>query len=168
MVDGRIRLERRSLVDGSLDWAVESDPTAGDDVAETIVTDGTFAYLLVRSESVGELRIEKRSLADGSLADFEANTVNFEDEAMAGDGEFLYVSYGQEIAPGNHEWVIEKRSMLDLELDATFDGDGKLEIDPSSAWEAPHGIGASNGVIYVTGTDQSGPDLQWRIEARYR
>jgi hypothetical protein len=117
--DNAWRIEKRNLSDGSLVYATTSNPTSGDDAAESIVIDGTYMYVAGydRTAAGGALtgRIEKRNLSDGSLV----YTIN-SDPSSSSDGfrgvvlddPYIYLA-GYDSIPGNSEHRMEKRTMSD-------------------------------------------------------
>src|SRR3972149_1729100 len=67
--NGRWRIEKRSLTDGSVIWTQASNPSASYDWASGVAVDGSGVYI-VGFDSYsggGRWRVEKRSLTDGSV-----------------------------------------------------------------------------------------------------
>jgi hypothetical protein len=168
-----------ALVPGfGMDGAVTSNPSDSYDEAYAIAIDSTAMYVVGYTVDDGDAqwRIEKRSLADGSLDEefgvggvVTSNNGTGFDVAydIAIDSTYMYV-VGYDNAPGNEQWRIEKRSLVDGSLDTGFDGDGVVTSNPSGSWDEAHAIAIDSTAMYVVGIDQSpGPvDHQWRIEKR--
>ena len=181
--NGRIRIEKRKLLDGSLEAGFGAggiltvDPGPGDDIGEDALTDGTSLFVFARVESASDpglfqARIEKRNLASGALVTSVTGpatdpTGELPFSHLALDGGNLYVC--QAVGSGDAKWSIEKRSTSDLSLIPSFGTAGVVQINPSvSGYDRPLGIVAAGGVILVAGMDSAASDEQWRIEARWR
>jgi hypothetical protein len=179
------RIEKRSLVDGSLvqefgtGGIVTSDSSTGDDAALAIAIDSTAMYV-VGYENPGHLdkewRIEKRSLTDGSLVHgfgtggvITGNYSAYGDTArgIAIDSTAMYV-VGVDESPGNQEWRIEKRSLADGSLVQEFGIGGVVTSNPSTGDDAAYGIAIDSAAMYVVGDEGPGfyGDWEWRIEKR--
>ena len=170
------RVEKRSLVDGSLIWNTTSSPS-GQDMATGVALDGSGIYV-VGSEAIPgspewgigkrrgpEWRIEKRRLTDGSLVwNVTSNPSVGEDvpTSVTVDASGIYV-VGIDMLPGNLEWRVEKRHLTDGSLlwNATS--------NPSLGQNVPYGVTVDDSGIYVVGSDESqGSDnFEWRIEKRH-
>jgi hypothetical protein len=181
--NGRIRIERRKLLDGSLETGfgaggiVTVDPGLGDDLGEDAITDGTSLFVFSRVETASgsglfQGRIEKRDLATGALVTVVTGSANdptgelpFSHLALSGAN--LYVC--QAGGSADATWTIEKRSTSDLSLIPSFGTAGVVQSNPSvSGYDRPLGIVATGGVILVAGMDSTASDEQWRIEARWK
>ncbi len=109
------RIEKRSLATGSLIWSQASNPSTGNDGANSVALDGSGIYIVGYDSSPGNVqwRIEKRNLTDGSLIWSQVNNPSAgSDEAysVAVDASGVYiVGYDQSPGMGNFEWRIEKR-----------------------------------------------------------
>jgi len=176
------RIEKRSLTDGSLvsgfgtGGVVTSNSSAGNDKAYAIAIDSTAMYVVGCDYGPGnnQWRIEKRSLTDGSLVSgfgtggVVANNPSTGSDyanAIAIDSTAMYV-VGYDSSPGNEQWRIEKRSLIDGSLDTGFDTDGVVTNNPSVAHEQACGIAIDTTAMYVVGHDSSLGNSQWRIEKR--
>jgi hypothetical protein len=182
--DGRIRIEKRSLADGSFVTAfgtggvITSNPGPGDDIAEDVVSDGTWLYIYARVEtgfSTGlfNRRFEKRSLVDGSTAFAPVTGAGTDPTGalpfhhLALDGAALMVCSGD--GPSSSAWRIEKRQTSDLSLVAGFGASGVVTINPvAGGYHRPLDLTSVGGVLYVAGMASSSGDDRWRIEARWR
>jgi hypothetical protein len=128
-----------------------------------------------RSHGNCQWRIEKRSLTDGSLVpafgtygvvtsnpDIDSN-----DEAygIAIDSTAMYVA-GYDYSPGNYQWRIEKRSLIEGNLVGVYTS------NPSAWLDEAYDIAIDSTTMYVVGYDHStgyayGPqNTAWRIEKR--
>jgi hypothetical protein len=182
--NGQIRIEKRSLLDGSPVNAfgaagiVSVPPGPGDDLAEDVVTDGTWLYVYSRVETglssgLFSRRLEKRSLVDGSLGAgpvFSAGTdpsgaLPFHHLALDGTSLFVIAADGSSASA----WSLQKRQTSDLSLIAGFGTGGVVTINPvAGGYHRPLGVVASGGVVVVAGMASSSGDDRWRIEARWR
>jgi len=181
--NGRIRMEKRKLLDGTFDAAFGSggvvtvDAGPGDDIAEDAISDGTSLFVFARVETalgsgVFQSRIEKRNLATGSLdavvtgsASDPTGELPFGHLAL--DGGSLFVCQADGTA--DTQWRLEKRSTATLSLVPTFGTAGIVQINPSvGGYDRPLGIVAAGGVVLLAGMDSAASDEQWRIEARWR
>jgi len=182
--NGKIRIEKRKTLDGSLvagfgtGGIITVDPGPGDDLAEDVLSDGTSLFVYSRVETsfssgIFAARVEKRSLVDGSLSQ-PAVTGGASDPTgalpcghLAVDGAFLYVSGADNTV--DCRWRIEKRLRSDLSLVSSFGSAGVLSINPTvGAADRPLGVTAAGGVVYVVGMDSVDGDEGWRIEGRWR
>src|SRR5579859_2942015 len=144
--NGRIRIEKRSLQDGSLvtgfgaGGVVVVDPGPGDDLGEDAASDGTSLYTYSRVEtSAGSglfhSRLEKRSLLTGALggaavtggATDPSGDLPFAHLALDGGALFVCQTDGSVDA----QWYVEKRQSSDLSLVPSFGTSGALQINPS-------------------------------------
>jgi hypothetical protein len=179
--NGQIRIEKRKILDGSLEAAfgtggvITLDPGPGDDIAEDVVSDGVSLFVYSRVETsfssgIFATRVEKRSLVDGSLSQ-PAVTGGASDPSgalpcghLAVDGAYLYISGADN--PADCRWRIEKRLRSDLSLVSSFGTAGVVTINPTvGAGDRPLGATAAGGVLYVVGMDSVDGDEGWRIEA---
>ena len=87
--------------------------------------------------------------------------------AIAIDAGFLYVA-GDDSAPGNGEWHVEKRGLADGSLVPGFGNAGVVTSDPSSNWDVARAIAVDASFLYIAGQDgRAGFDAdEWRIEKR--
>jgi len=184
--DAAWRIEKRAASDGSLDASfgaggvVTQNPSQFTDVALMGAIDAEHIYLVGFDSAPGEgdqqWRIEKRRLADGGLVSgFGTEGVITENpgpthdrpEAIAIDSEFLYI-VGNDSAPGDDQWRIEKRNLADGKLVSTFGTNGVISFNPTPAPERVTTIALQPPFFYVAGVDGSAGagDLQARIEKR--
>jgi hypothetical protein len=87
--------------------------------------------------------------------------------AVVIDSGSLYLA-GYDSVPGNGEWHVEKRSLGDCALDASFGTGGVSRSNPTFNWDVPYAIAVGAGHLYAAGMDGLlgiGND-QWRIEKR--
>jgi hypothetical protein len=182
--DGQIRMEKRSLLDGSLAagfgvaGVVTVNPGPGDDLAEEVVKDGSSFYVYSRVETslssgLFSRRLEKRNLSDGALALAPVTAAGTDPTGalpvhhLALDGNSLYVC-GAEGA-GNCVWRVEKRKTSDLSLVSEFGAAGVLTISPvPGGYHRPIDLLVSGGVVYLAGMDSASGNEGWRIGAHWK
>lgn len=180
--NGRIRIEKRKLLDGSLETGfgaggiVTVDPGPGDDIAEDAISDGTSLFVFSRVETANSglfhSRIDKLNLGTGAskasvtgAASDPTGELPFSHLALEGGN--LYVC--QADGTPDMQWTLEKRSTSTLSLVSSFGTAGVVHINPSvPGYDRPLAIVATGGVILVAGMDSTASDEQWRIEARWR
>jgi hypothetical protein len=188
---GQWRIEKRDASTGLLDpvfgassGIVTSDPSVDPDGALGIAIDGTHLYVTGFDDTQGfgnsQWRTEKRTLANGGVdmafgaagaATFNPSTDADESLAVAVDPTHLFlVGYASAPTLANSEWRIEKRSIPDGILDASFGTGGAVTVNPSGDGDVPGDIALDATFLYVVGHDQSAgaSDWQWRIEKRYK
>jgi hypothetical protein len=87
--------------------------------------------------------------------------------AMTADVAHLFI-VGWDHLPGQAQWRIEKRSLLDGLLDPGFGTGGFVSSDPSIADDAASDVALDSSFLYVAGVDASDgfPELLWRVEKR--
>ncbi len=123
--DGQWRIEKRNLSDGALvtafdgDGIVQINPTTADiDWVNDAFVDDTYLYLGgFIDDDAGVWRLEKRNKTSGALeATFGGGGVVLSEDgaddrinAVGTDGTHLFTA-GYGTAPGDNQWVIEKRS----------------------------------------------------------
>jgi Tfp pilus assembly protein PilV len=114
--DGRWRMEKRNISDGSLVWATSSDFTSNDDIPYALTVDDTYMYVAgneadnVVTSTVW--RVEKRTLSDGSLTWAQRYTASSGSAyAIDDDTQFIYVTGKENTNAGGsaYQWRIEKR-----------------------------------------------------------
>lgn len=187
--DSQWWIEKRSLANGSLDedfgigGEVTSNPGGGQDTAFQVAIDESFIYVVGQEVSAGEAqwRLEKRHLRDGSpIAGFGTGGVVTGRPAgskragaigVAIDSAHMYViGFVVEDAPkpDTEGWAIEKRTLADGSLDATFGTEGRITSDPSPADDWPSDIAIDASSMYVSGTGgrEGSSDTHWRVEKR--
>jgi hypothetical protein len=181
--NGRIRIEKRKLLDGTLETGFGSggvvivDAGTGDDLGEDAVSDGTSLFVFSRVEStvdpgMFQARIEKLDLttgAQGAVVTGSASDPSGELPFghLALDGGNLYVCRAD--GSPDTQWLLEKRSTSDLSLVSSFGTAGVVQINPAvSGYDRPLGIVAAGGVILLSGMDSFASDEQWHLEARWR
>ena len=182
--NGRIRVEKRTLLDGGLvtgfgaAGVVIVDAGPGDDLGEDVVRDGSSLYLYSRVETalssgLFHSRIEKRSLATGALSGAAVAGAATDPSGelpfahLALDGAAVFVCQAEGITDA--QWSIEKRLTSDLSLVPSFGTAGVLQINPTAGgYDRPLSLVVTGGVLVVSGMDSAASDQQWRIEARWR
>ncbi len=85
--------------------------------------------------------------------------------AIAIDTTAMYV-VGYDWSPGNYQWRIEKRSLTDGGLVASFGAGGVTTTNPSAQIDVATAIAIDATAMYVVGYDTSPGNYQWRIEKR--
>jgi hypothetical protein len=160
------RIEKRSLATGSLIWSQASNPSTGNDGANSVALDGSGIYIVGYDSSPGNVqwRIEKRNLTDGSLIWSQVNNPSAgSDEAysVAVDSSGIYV-VGYDRSPGidDNEWRIEKRSLTDGLILWT------QTANPSAGDDGIRGVAVDASGIYAVGYDHSPGNYEWRVEKR--
>ncbi|MBP9752141.1 MAG: hypothetical protein KBD19_04830, partial [Candidatus Moranbacteria bacterium] len=150
--DFQWRIEKRSLVNGDPIWTKTVNPSASWDTAFALAVDGTGLYAAGMDSNPGNFqwRIEKRSLVNGDP--IWTKTVNpyniatgftFETVyALAVDGTGLYAA-GMDLAPGNNQWRIEKRSL----------------VNGDPIWAKTSNPSSSHDGAYALAVDATGPDV---------
>jgi hypothetical protein len=182
--DGQIRIEKRSLADGSpaagfgTAGVITINAGPGDDLAEDVVSDGTSLYIYSRVETAASSglfnrRLEKRSLVDGSLVQGPVTSAGTDPSGALPfrhlflDGSSLMVCAGD--GSGICAWIVEKRQTSDLSLVTAFGTAGVLTINPvPGGYHRPLDLVVSGGVVVVGGMSSSSGDDRWRLEARWR
>jgi hypothetical protein len=177
-LDQQWRMEKRLLSDGSLDLlfgnngVVTTNPTANIDRAAAVAVDSGHMYIAGREEGPDQWRIEKRSLVDGTLDPLfgTGGVIRNSGRRATGivlDATSLYV-VGTDTEPGNLQWRIEKRSLVDGSPDVLFGGSGMIAENPSPDEDEAIQVALDGSSLYVVGHDHvvSGADGQWRIEKR--
>ena len=186
---GEWRIEKRSLVDGTLDYQIISEDSWGE--ATSIAIDDDYMYV-AGDDYTGDdyrWRIEKRLLSNGSLVadgslpeNFGSGGVVISDPSGNNDSAygiaihdgFIYV-VGSDRSPGasDAQWRIEKRNCSDgLLVD-------EIVVNFSVDNDIPYAIAVDSASMYVVGYDRirgssnkrgkgkKGSSIaQWRIEKR--
>jgi hypothetical protein len=163
---GAWRVEKRDAATGQPDpaFAVVSDPTAGTDDATAIASDGLA--LFIAGAASGAWRIEKRALSDGSLLAAVTSDPTAGDDvptAVVSAGGSIYLAgWDAGGAAGSNQWRLEKRSAVDLVLEAVEVSDLTAGDDRALA------LAIEGSTLYLSGCDQGAVDggLRWRIEKR--
>jgi len=165
------RVEKRSLIDGSLLWASAlPDRNTLPSAASAVAVDGSGVYVVGYDMSPDNFqwRIEKRSLTDGSpvwTATSNPGTGADEATAIAIDGSALYVVGYDDYWLGEDEysrWRIESRSLTDGSVVWS------VRSNPSHLVDRPGGVAVDSTGIYVVGYQELGQSHppRWRIEKR--
>ncbi len=160
-------------------------PSIDIDMPADIAIDGTsmilVGYDLSPSATDSQWRIEKRSLSAGALdGGFGTSGVQLSNPGsgvdepaqvvLDGAGNRMYVIGTATGAGGDLEWRMEKRLLSTAAVDASFDGDGVLVVDPSAGDDELRGIAldVAGGVFYLAGDDDAagGYNHRWRLEKR--
>jgi len=188
------RIEKRSLSDGSLEsisfgtgGVIQSHPSgAYDDVPYGIAVDASALYIVGSDEVAGALtpgwRIEKRNIVTGATLTTisESATAEFDEAlAIAIDANYMYVvGYDSQTVSFDDQWRIEKRSLSDGSLVASFGTGtvgGVIQENPSAvdinSYDDALAIAIDANYMYVAGYDSINytggtPAEQWRIEKR--
>ena len=183
--DDRVVAGRREdgdrLVDRLAGVFVPGDPLLGRGggaeipSAMTLSTSNVFTLRMVETSagsSQFEWRLAKRSMTDLSLV-ASATSAALSGDATKGGlakvGATIYVT-AMDGAGGwgsDTRWRVEKRSAIDLTLDAAFGTGGGVLSDPSAGEDVSRQVGVAGGVVYVVGFDEVAGPQQWRIEARF-
>lgn len=176
------RIEKRDRITGAL---ITAFGTAGvitenisplSDIARGIALNGNALFIVgsygISAGNVG-WRIEKRDLTTGNLI-VTFNATGFIDSPAGGgllsearsvalDVNFLYIT-GTSRA-GDDQWRIEKRNLGDGALVPAFDGDGRVEVNPSGGSDNGLSIRVDATSVFISGTDTTGAG-QYTIEKR--
>lgn len=173
---GTWRIEKRNLLDGSVIWALESNPSPKSDYARSVAVDGTGLYIIGSDSNQGlpEWRIEKRSISDGSLIWVQTSNPTEKDDIpydVAVDASGLYI-VGQIYPDEDVEARIEKRDRLTgsliwsvdsnptpygLHLGAAIDDYKRITLDDNGIY-----LGGHDSIL--SHNDWGYPE--WRIEKR--
>jgi len=178
--NGRLRVEKRDIDDGSLVSAFDSDgvltsnPSSGNDAVRVLKVDSNYLYLGCQDDVPGDrqYRIEKRNKTDASLiAAFGSSGIVQENPTSSNDNDnivdmeldtnYIYI-FGTDNTQGNTQWRIEKRNITSGDLITAFDTDGIVESNPTTGSDSPYGIALDSDYIYIGGKNQS----IFRIEKR--
>jgi hypothetical protein len=163
----RWRIEKRSLADGSLLWRKTTNPSSGNDRANSVAVDDTGVYIVGNDEKHGEnddrWRIEKRSLTDGSLIWIKTkNPLDYPDEpySVAVYGSDIYIVGYDSVDFTDQRSRIEKRSTVDGSL-IWFKHQG-------NGYNLIHGVAVDASGVYIIGPKKLDIiTMIWRIEKRY-
>jgi hypothetical protein len=158
------RIEKRSSDNGSILWEQSNNIYPNGGGAWDIAINSEFLYVVGTdySKDKCQWRIEKRQTNNGATVWIQINDYsNSDDEAMgvAVDSTGVYI-IGNDNSPGNKQWRIEKRNLLDGKLIWTQSN------NYSGNYDIPWGLTIDNTGIYIAGMDQSLGWYQWRIEKR--
>lgn len=191
--DSQWRIEKRDYLTGALisgfgtSGVVSSNPTAADDVINSIVLDtkGGFVYIAGYDSTGGnQWRIEKRLMSTGSLVTgfgisgvFNLNPSAQDDTIRAIDldptAQFIYIA-GSDEGNGNTAWRLDKRRASDAaactaaNCGVQFGTAGTYNSNPSSRRDSINSLQVDDaaGAIYMAGYDGviGNGNQQWRIE----
>ncbi len=176
--DMETRLEKRDATTGALLTFVQENAVVGGAeivAAMTISTSNVFTLRMVETSagsSQFEWRLAKRSMTDLSLvasATSAALSGDFTKGGLAKVGATIYVT-AMDGAGGwgsDTRWRVEKRSAIDLTLDALFGTGGVVLSDPSTGEDVSRQVAVAGGVVYVVGFDEVASPQAWRLEARF-
>jgi hypothetical protein len=159
------RIEKRSLNDGELLWAVTSGASNESADAYGVAVDSSGLYAVGSEYSSQRWHIEKRRSDDGELmwANSSDPTEDWDvAKGVAVDSTGVYV-VGSQGGLLWLQWRIEKRDLNDGELIWA------KTSDPSSGYneaDEAYGVALDNSGLYVVGYDSSPGNKQWRIEKR--
>ena len=167
------RVEKRNLGDGSFLWSQTSNPSTGGAWAWGVAVDSSGLYVVGFDSAPGNAkwRVEKRNLTDGSLLWSQTSDPSKGENWATGvavDSSGLYV-VGYDVAPGDLEWRIEKRSLTDGALMWARTSNPTVgEASGIYMGDRAFGVALDSSALYVVGFDNSaGPsDIEWRMEKR--
>ncbi|MGI9027653.1 MAG: hypothetical protein ACR2FM_02285 [Candidatus Saccharimonadales bacterium] len=187
------RIEKRDYVTGALvsgfgtSGVVSSNPTAGDDIINSIVLDTAGGYVYIAGyDSAGgnQQRIEKRSMTNGALVTgfatggvYTLNPSNQDDRIRAIDldptAQYIYVA-GSDEGNGNTAWRLDKLRASDAapctaaNCGVLFGTAGSYNSNPSVRADTITSLQVDDagGAIYMAGYDGviANNNQQWRIE----
>ncbi|MGB9022665.1 MAG: hypothetical protein WCC94_04425, partial [Candidatus Bathyarchaeia archaeon] len=161
------KIEKRSLTDGSLKWTQTGNSDGHEWTGyRGVAVDSSGVYVVGSNLVFGcvEWRIEKRSLVDGSIiwsttSSPSSPNCSREPWGIAVDGSGVYVAGTDDAqGPGDSEWRIEKRRLVDGSLIWT-----QVE-NPSSMTDEIRGIAVRDSGLYVVGAERESRGQ--RIEKR--
>lgn len=149
---------------------ITTAPSPSNSSARDIALDSDSFYVF-GSQTDSGWQIEKRDKVLGDLVpNFGINGVvsliapGYSGAGnIAADDSYIYLS-GADNLPGNSEWRVEKRSKLSGELVNSFDGDGIVQSNPSTAGDSAAALAIDQDFIYIGGSSNGSSD--WRIEKR--
>jgi hypothetical protein len=159
------RIEKRSLSDGELLWAVRSGASNESADAYGVAVDSSGVYVVGSGYFNQRWRIEKRRSDNGELmwANTSDPTEDWDEaKGVAVDGTGVYV-VGSQGGTLWLQWRIEKRSLDNGELIWA------QTSDPSSSYneaDEAYAVAVDDSGLYVVGYDSSPGNRQWRIEKR--
>jgi len=155
--DSSWRVEKRSLIDGSLIWDQVIDFSASTDFATDIDIDSTGIYISGMENNQGRWRVEKRNLADGNLIWQKSLDLTAGRDAacsIAVNSIGVYSVGFQNL----NLLRVEKRSLIDGSLIWE-----RIE-DLSAGTDILSGVTADSTGLYAVGNQNSGN--YWRVEKR--
>lgn len=174
----QIRIEKRSITDGSYDLGFDSDgyvqsnPNAStSDQGNDIAIDGSNMYIAAYQggpSSNGRWRIEKRSLSTGASVDFAAASFDFTGAgdpmtSIAVDGSYIY---GTGVDSTTSVWRAGKFDITTGALVTAFQNNGYVQGRyKGDTLINSVAIDGSN-VYYVGGFDRDAADAGWMMEKR--
>lgn len=154
---------------------IDENPSAGLDEALGIAVDGNAVYTAgSNSNGSGRWRVTKRDLTTGALdVGFNGTgIVNVNPSAgldrarsVVIDGEDLLLG-GTDRIPGNQQARISKYNRSDGTLLAAFDGDGTLQLDPTTGGDEIEDFCVDSGYIYAVGNTEDSFNEDWYIVKR--
>jgi hypothetical protein len=163
--DMRWRIEKRSTDDGSLIWAIPSNPSGYRGAAYSVAVDGTGVYIVGEDSEAGypRWRMEKRSLSDGELiwlqiSDPSPYAIDSANGVTVDNTGVYIVGYDSTLDLRDARWRIEKRSLSDGSLLWTK--------NLSSIMGSPAGVAVDISGVYIVGKDKMERSDGWRIEKR--
>lgn len=174
----RLRVEKRSLADGSPDAAFGVGGAVVVDLpgAETVRDIGLdAASIYVGGSEGGQWRIEKRNLSDGALdAAFGAGGVILDPlgglgasvTAIVMEGAAFYAIGYEDLVPASlveSEWRIEKRSAADGSIVAAFGTAGVITRNRTGEGDQPLDAAAGPSGLIVGGVSNPG-GYPWQFE----
>ena len=189
MTDGKLRVEKRKLTDGSLEPGFGTGGFVATNVTVTpglwelgthIAIDSTYLYVFENVETgvgTGDFpwRITKRDLATGTTTVQTVAGTGLSNQGPSGgflwvDGTSLYVA-GRDHSGNDGQWRFEKRQTSDLSLMNSFSGDGIVSFNPTvnagGDEEFANCLLVTRGLLVIVGTD-NGPVNGWRVEGVYK
>jgi hypothetical protein len=155
---------------------------SGDTKLKAMLVTGGYVYAGGWTPQLGGSymwRIEKRDVTTGALdPGFGTSGVVFENLsagddfilALATDGTSLYAAgFSLYNNMPDHQWRIEKRSLVDGALDGTFNGGNGISENPSATDDDVNGLVFAAPYLYAIGYDHVTAftnDTEWRVEKR--
>ncbi len=192
MSNSRWRIEKRTLIDGSLDGSfgssgvITADPGAGEDETSKIVIDGTHMYIAGSQETgfatgLYVTRLEKRLLTTGALVGgFGTGGVvsggNLGREGrwfnLAADASFLYFVFAENVSlPNDYRLRVEKRNKTNGALVDGFGSGGVVTDNVNPLADGALAAAVDGDFLYLAGfqdlTPSGGSNSLIRIEKRF-
>ncbi len=163
--------------------------SGGSESSHSIAIDSNYLYISGWDYAGGDLgwKVQKRNKSDGNLVSAFGSSGEVTSDpttdddipySIKVDSGYVYLGGYENVNPaGDYQWRIEKRNITtgnlctstDACVAGAFDGDGVVQVDPSSGFDSDDHVRAvtvDSGYIYITGMDVVPGNWQWRIEKR--